>query len=87
MLSTKKGKNKKGCEQGKGWKQVHTGHSAFRDASEKLVPGSGIYTRARGMQLLRTLTSNAGVKGSLPGNTRFHRLRHPQNPASPRLLC
>lgn len=87
---TKKGKNEKGCEQGKGWRQVCAGHaSAFRAAAEKLLPGSGIYAPVSGARLFCTLTSNAGGKDSLPGkaNTRFHRLRHPKNPMSPRLVC
>lgn len=66
---------------------IHT--SAFRAATEKLLPGSGIYTLAPGPWLFCTLISNAGGKDSLPGkaNARFHRLRHPKNPASPCLVC
>lgn len=63
--------------------------SAFRAAAEERLPGSVIYTPVPGTSLFCTLTSNAGGKDSLPGkaNTRFHRLRHPKNPASPRLVC
>lgn len=63
--------------------------SAFRAATEKLLPASGIYTPAPSTWLFCTLTSNAGDKDSLPGkaNARCHRLRHPKNPASPHLEC
>lgn len=89
MTGLEKGTKQEGCEQGTAQRQVPPRPpppQAFGAAAEMQLRGEGL---AALHQLPRALPSNAAGRGSLPGtaNARFHRLRHPKNPTSPRSVC